>query len=230
MVSAIIVAAGKGARMNNTVRKQYLNLAGHPVVSHSLITFDACKQIEGIFLVVPQKDMDYCQKSLLSHLKLQKKVNLVPGGAQRQQSVYNGLLAIDKKTSTVVVHGGVRPFVRSEDLRSCILGAKDYGACILGVPASDTLKHVGKSGIIKTTLPRNTIWLAQTPQAFQYDLILKAHEKARRDGFVGTDDALLIERMGKKVKVIKGSRSNIKITTREDMAVAQAMLDAGFIA
>ena len=229
MVSAIIVAAGKGARMNDAVRKQYLNLAGYPIVSHSLITFDECQQITDIFLVVPQKDMDYCQKNILAPLTLQKKVHLVPGGAYRQASVYNGLLEIDQKTTTVVIHDGVRPFISSENLTSCILGAKDFGACILAIPASDTLKHVEQSGVIKKTLPRDTVWLAQTPQAFQYNLIMKAHEIARHDGFIGTDDALLVERMGKDVKVVRGDRTNIKITTKEDLAVAQAMINAGMV-
>lgn len=229
MVSAIIVAAGKGLRMNDAVRKQYLHLAGHPVVSHSLITFDACQQIGDIFLVVSQKDMDYCQKNILAPLKLQKKIHLVPGGPHRQASVYNGLLKIDHKTTTVVIHDGVRPFVRSDHLTSCILGAKNFGACILAIPANDTLKHVVQSDIIKKTLPRDMVWLAQTPQAFQYSLIMKAHEAARQDGFIGTDDALLVERMGKDVKVIRGCKTNIKITTKEDLAVAQAMLDAGLV-
>jgi 2-C-methyl-D-erythritol 4-phosphate cytidylyltransferase len=229
MVSAIIVAAGKGVRMNDAVCKQYLSLAGHPIVSHSLITFDECQQIADIFLVVPQKDINYCQKNILAPLTLQKKVHLVPGGTFRQASVYNGLIEIDQKTTTVVIHDGVRPFVRSENLTSCILGAKDFGACILAIPASDTLKHVERSGVIKKTLPRDTVWLAQTPQAFQYSLIMKAHETARHDGFIGTDDALLVERMGKDVKVIRGGKDNIKITTREDLTVAQAMLDAGLV-
>ncbi|UCD90495.1 MAG: 2-C-methyl-D-erythritol 4-phosphate cytidylyltransferase [Desulfobacterales bacterium] len=215
--------------MQDTVRKQYLSLAGHPVVSHSLITFDECEEIEDICLVVSQKDIDYCQKNILSPLKLQKKVHLVPGGPHRQASVYKGLLAIDQKTTTVVIHDGVRPFIQSEHLTSCILGTKDFGACILAIPASDTLKQVEHSGYIKKTLTRNAVWLAQTPQAFHYSLIMKAHETAQRDGFIGTDDALLVERMGKDVKVIKGSQANIKITTREDLAVAQAMIDAGLV-
>lgn len=229
MVSAIIVAAGKGIRMNDAVPKQYLHLAGSPVVSYSLITFAACQQIEDIFLIVPQNDMDYCQKNILAPLKLRKKIHLVPGGSHRQASVYNGLLEIDHKTTTVVIHDGVRPFVCSDHLTSCILGAKDSGACILAIPANDTLKHVVRSDVIKRTLSRDIVWLAQTPQAFQYSLIMKAHETARQDEFIGTDDALLVERMGTDVKVIKGCKTNIKITTKEDLAVAQAMLDAGIV-
>lgn len=229
MVSAIIVSAGKGVRMNDTFRKQYMDLSGLPLVAHSVIAFDECQSIEAIFLVVPKEDMDYCQKRILFPLGLKKKVHLIPGGDQRQDSVYKGLQAIDKHTDTVVIHDGVRPFVRADDLLACIQGSKDFGACILGIPSSDTLKRVDKSEIIRETLTRDRIWQAQTPQAFQYDLILKAHEAARRDGYVGTDDASLLERLGLDVKIISGSRLNIKITLKEDLAVARALLDAGLI-
>ena len=209
--SAIIVAAGKGVRMKDPVRKQYLDLGGRPILAHSLMAFDACDEIESIFLVVPKEDVDYCQKNILPSLELKNKVKIIFGGARRQDSVYNGLQALDKKTSTVVIHDGVRPFIQPEDIAACILGAKDSGACILGIPVSDTLKRVGKSGIIEKTLDRDDVWLAQTPQAFQYDLIIKAHEKARQDGYGSTDDASLLDRLGINVKMIIGSRSNIKI-------------------
>jgi len=229
MVSAIIVAAGKGVRMKGTMRKQYLDLSGRPVLAHSIMVFDSCSQVEKIFLVVPKEDVEYCQNKILSLLDLKNQINLVHGGAKRQDSVYNGLQAIAKNTDTVVIHDGVRPLIHPEELKECILGSKKYGACILGTPASDTLKRVDKSGIIETTLPRENIWLAQTPQAFQYDIIIKAHETARRDGYVGTDDASLVERLGANVKIISGSKFNIKITKKEDLAVAKAMFDAGLV-
>jgi 2-C-methyl-D-erythritol 4-phosphate cytidylyltransferase len=229
MVSAIIVAAGMGIRMKGATRKQYLNLAGQPVLSYSLVTFDACVLIEEISLVVPEEDIKDCQNKIISILDLKKRVHLIPGGNHRQVSVYNGLQALDKKTDTVVIHDGVRPFVRSEDLTACILGAEDVGACILGTPSSDTPKRVDKSQIIEETLDRESIWLAQTPQAFQYDLIMKAHERARRDGVIGTDDASLVERLGQNVKIINSSKFNIKITLKEDLAVAKALFDAALV-
>ena len=229
MVSAIIVAAGKGSRMKGKMRKQYLDLSGQPVLVHSIVAFDSCSLVEEIFLVIPKKDVEYCQKKILSLLDLKNHINFVHGGAKRQDSVYNGLQAINKNTDTVVIHDGVRPFIKTEDLKRCILGSKKFGACILGTPASDTLKSVDKSDIIETTLSRDNIWLVQTPQAFQYDLILKAHETARRDGYVGTDDASLVERLGEDVKIISGSRFNIKITKKEDLAIAKVMFDAGLI-
>jgi 2-C-methyl-D-erythritol 4-phosphate cytidylyltransferase len=229
MVSAIIVAAGKGIRMKGKMRKQYLDLSGQPVLVHSIMAFDSCSLVEEIFLVIPKKDVEYCQKKILPLLNLKNHINLVHGGAKRQDSVYNGLQAINKNADTVVIHDGVRPFIKTEDLKKCIMGSKKFGACILGTPASDTLKSVDKSDIIETTLSRENIWLAQTPQAFQYDLILKAHETARRDGYVGTDDASLVERLGEDVKIINGSRFNIKITKKEDLAIAKVMFDAGLI-
>jgi 2-C-methyl-D-erythritol 4-phosphate cytidylyltransferase len=226
MISAIIVAAGKGRRMNHPTRKQYLDLAGRPVLAHSVMVFDTCELIDKIFLVVPKDDIEYCQKNIVPLMELKNGLNLVSGGEQRQNSVYNGLQAIDKKTDTVVVHDGVRPFIRPDELESCILGARKFGACILGIPAGDTIKYVDKSGFIEETLARDSIWLAQTPQAFKYECIMRAHEAARRDGYTGSDDATLVERLGTGVKIIAGSKNNIKITLREDLVIARAMLDA----
>jgi len=225
MIPAIIVAAGKGVRMNDKLRKQYLLLAGRPILAYSLLAFDTCDLIDCIILVVSQKDIDYCWKNIVVPLKLCKKIDLVSGGEKRQDSVYNGLMAVDKDAAEIVViHDGVRPFVSQEQAAACIAGAKEYGACILGIPANDTLKQVDTSGFICNTLKRDDILLAQTPQAFQYDLIIKAHENAKREGFACTDDASLVERLGKKVKIIHGSRRNIKITSREDLVFATALL------
>jgi len=229
MVSAIIVAAGKGSRMKGSMRKQYLDLLGRPVLAHSLVAFDSCNLVEEIFIVIPEEDIEYCQNKILSLLELNRRINLVSGGAKRQDSVYKGLKAITRHTETVVIHDGARPFVQPEVLKKCILGSKNFGACILGTPASDTLKSVYKSDLIETTIPRENIWLAQTPQAFQYDLILNAHEAARRDGYVGTDDASLVERLGVDVKIISSGGFNIKITRKEDLAVAKAMVEAGLV-
>ncbi len=224
MVSAVIVAAGKGLRMNHSVPKQYLLIAGRPVLGHTLLVFDASERIDEVFVVISKEDFGFCRDTLIPPLNLKKKINLVSGGTERQDSVYNGLRALSPKTDTVVIHDGVRPFVGPEELAACISGVEETGACILGIPVSDTLKHVGKTGRIEKTLARDNIWLAQTPQVFKYELILKAHETARRDGFRGTDDALLVERLGINVKIIPGSKTNIKITTPQDLALAEAIL------
>ena len=226
MVTAIIVAAGKGIRMNDPTRKQYLDLAGRPILAHSVMVFDTCELIDKNFLVLPREDIEYFRKNILPLMELKNRLSLVPGGEHRQNSVYNGLKAVDKKTDMVVIHDGVRPFIQPDELESCILGARKFDACILGIPAGDTIKYVGRSGFIENTLSRDSIWLAQTPQAFKYELIIKAHETARRDGYCGSDDASLVERLGKDVRIINGSKNNIKITVPEDLAIARAMFDA----
>jgi 2-C-methyl-D-erythritol 4-phosphate cytidylyltransferase len=225
IVSAIIVAAGKGIRMNDTVLKQYMPLAGCPVVSHTLGVFDGCNLINKIFLVVSQKDFDYCRNNILPMLN--KEIKLVAGGKERQDSVYNGLIAVGENNGIVIIHDGVRPFANKEMLKLCVKGAKKHGACIIGVPVQDTLKKVSRSGDIEKTIERKNIWIAQTPQAFKYNIIKEAHEYARMKGYAGTDDAFLVEQMGENVKIIKGSKNNIKITTREDLKLAEVMLQAG---
>lgn len=227
MADAIIVAAGKGVRMNRPTPKQYLDLEGVPLLSRTLQAFDRCASVGKIILVVPAGDIGFCMEKIINPSGIRKKVTPVAGGPERQDSVYNGLLAVEEKKSTVVIHDGVRPFVSPSVIEECIREAVLHGACILGLPASDTLKLADGSGYIEKTLARDYVWLAQTPQAFDFSLIKKAHETARREGFKGTDDALLVERLGEKVKIIKGSINNIKITTPEDLALARAMLQAG---
>jgi len=224
--SAIIVAAGKGLRMNDAVPKQYLTVAGVPLVGHSILAFDTCADVEKIYLVIPKTDFDYCQKNILLKINLQTEIHLVAGGLERQDSVYNGLLAVENKKDTVVViHDGVRPCLHPDWISNCIIGAMDYGACILGMPAYETLKNVLPNGYIEGTLERSSVWLAQTPQAFQYRLIRQAHEKARQDQYYGTDDANLVERMGKEIKIIPGSRLNVKVTTPEDLELTSLLLE-----
>lgn len=226
MVSAIIVAAGKGTRMQNRRPKQYLLLADLPILAHTLRVFHDCERIGQINLVVPQNDVEYCRRHILKRITPPRNINLIAGGDRRQVSVYNGLQQIDANSRIVVIHDGVRPFVQPDQLRACIDGAREFGACILGIPAHDTLKQVDQLGRIVGTVTRDTIWLAQTPQAFDRDLIKKAHDQARSDGYEGTDDASLVERLGKTVMILPGSRSNLKITDKEDLIIARALLDA----
>jgi len=224
-VWAIIVAAGKGIRMNDPVKKQYHSVAGLPIVVHTLKVFDSCRLIDDIILVVPEEDLQFCDREFITGSGLKKKITLVAGGPQRQDSVYNGLQKIDVPDSIVVIHDGVRPFLTLDQLEACITEAKEHGACILGVPAFDTLKRVTASKTIVETINREHIWFAQTPQAFRYDLIKKAHDKARQQGFWGTDDAALIEQIGGRVRIIAGSRNNIKITSLEDLELARILLE-----
>jgi 2-C-methyl-D-erythritol 4-phosphate cytidylyltransferase len=223
-IHAIIVAAGKGNRMSGSVRKQYIALDGIPILGRTLNIFDSCAKVNQIIVVVPDKDLDFCRKEILAPAKLQKDVTLIAGGSQRQDSVYNALKIIEPDQGIVIVHDGVRPFVRQAQLVACIKGAAELGACILGIPAFDTVKKVNPKNEIIQTHQRDMLWLAQTPQVFELNLIKKAHEKAKQEGFIGTDDASLVERLGAVVKIIPGSRSNIKITNPEDLNLARAII------
>ena len=217
----IIVAGGQGYRMQNAVAKQYLKIKGRPILSHTLAAFDTCTVIEHIYLVIPQTDFGFCSQTILASLQLKTPVSLVAGGADRQASVYNGLAAVSPETEYVAIHDGVRPLVHPEMIAACIEGACQTGACILGVPLTDTLKQVSAEGVIETTLPRHSMWRAQTPQAFSYRLIRDAHETARQQGVSGTDDAELLEKEGHRIKIINGSVFNLKITTPDDLKLAE---------
>lgn len=229
MVYAIIVAAGKGLRMQDSKRKQYKDLDGKPILAHTLMTFNRCDPIDRIIVALPAEDVEFVRQEVLPAAGGEKKTALIVGGARRQDSVDSGLGAIENDDGIVLIHDGVRPFVRQEHLLACIEGAHQHGACILGLPAFDTVKQVNAKNEIIQTRSRDTLWLAQTPQAFQLKLIKKAHAFAKKDGFSGTDDASLVERIGATVKVIPGSRSNIKITHPEDLKLARALLQtSGF--
>jgi len=223
-VYAIIVAAGKGIRMSDAVRKQYIALDGIPMLSRTLGVFDGCDRIDRIIMAVPEDDVDFCRNEIIPAARMKKEPALVIGGERRQDSVYNSLNSIETDDGVVLIHDGVRPFVNPEHLVACIEGAREHGACILGIPAFDTVKHVNAKNEIVETQKRDALWLAQTPQAFQLKLIQKAHETAKREGFKGTDDASLVERLSEVVKIIPGSRNNIKITNQEDLKLAWALL------
>ena len=206
------------------VPKQYLGIVGQPLLCHTLRAMIRCRLVEHITLVVPENDFKFCREQIINPVESPKTVALVAGGAERQDSVYNGLLSIADESGIVVIHDGVRPFVDLKTFTACIETAKTAGASIVGIPVSETVKKVTDDAFIEKTLDRETLYLAQTPQVFRYEIIRKAHEQARKIGFKGTDDALLVERMGHDVKVVPGSRFNIKITTPEDLRIAEMIL------
>ncbi len=226
MTTAIIVAGGSGIRMKKDLRKQYLLLGGLPILNHTLDVFESCDRVTRIILVIPKEDFEFCKERIAPHLKKKKQLELVHGGEHRQNSVYNGLKALDKSENLVVIHDGVRPFVRVEQIEACIKEAGQSGACILGISSQDTVKRINENADITKTLDRKTIWLAQTPQVFKYDLILKAHESALENKMTGPDDSYLVEQLGHAVKIINGSKYNIKITTEEDLLIAETILQS----
>ncbi|MFO8085585.1 MAG: 2-C-methyl-D-erythritol 4-phosphate cytidylyltransferase [Desulfobacterales bacterium] len=221
---AIIVAAGSGIRMNSQVPKQYLPLQGRPVLSHTLAIFENCRAISRIYLVIPRKDFDFVRRKILCHCSHKKDITLIEGGNERQDSVFNGLCSLKADEKFVVVHDGVRPLILPETIEACLVGASKYGACIMGLAAKETVKQVDKDHFIQKTLFRDTVWMAQTPQAFGCELLRKAHHQAKTEGYRGTDDASLVEKMGVRIKIISGTLYNIKITTPEDLALAEIVM------
>jgi len=224
MVYALIVAGGRGDRFHSRLPKQYHALSGVPILTRTLHAFDRCDVIDRIVLVVPPEDIGFVRDAMIAPAGLGKRIAVAGGGRRRQDSVFNGLAAVPLDAPLVVVHDAVRPFVTGEIITACAHAAKQHGACIAALPVWDTLKRVSVSGCIEATLPRERVWMAQTPQAFQAALIRTAHQRAQREQLSATDDADLVERMGAVVHVIPGSSRNIKITTAEDLALAAALL------
>ncbi|MEC0371262.1 2-C-methyl-D-erythritol 4-phosphate cytidylyltransferase [Paenibacillus chibensis] len=220
-VGVVVVSAGRGTRMGTRESKQYLLLQNKPIIIHTLEVFERMPLVQEIVLVTGADDIDRCS-AWIAEYGLRKVVKVIPGGRERQESVYKGLMEIG--TEWVMVHDGVRPFVEPEHVLACCRQAQLSGAAVLAVKVKDTIKQVSESGIIEATPDRRSLWAIHTPQAFRLSELKKAHELAEADGFTGTDDSMLVERMGVPVAVVEGSYTNIKITTPEDLAYASFML------
>lgn len=221
---AIIPAGGMGKRLKSRVAKQYLELNQLPILVNTLQVFQQSKTIDEIILVLPSDDMISARQALIDQYGLNKVKKIVAGGKERQDSVRNGLEAVDHKYDLVLVHDAVRPFVTEKMIRQVVTTAKVAGAASVGVKAKDTVKETGKDNIVSCTIPRHNLWMTQTPQAFKLEILKKAYKKAYDEKYYGTDDASLVERMGVKVKMIEGSYDNIKITTPEDLVIARALI------
>lgn len=206
--------------MESSIPKQYLSLGGKPILAQTLQVFEECPAVDGIYVIVPQDQLDMVQKDIVEKYEFNKVLKLVRGGKMRQQSVWNGLRAIRSECSIVVVHDGVRPLISRRLIEKSIEEAQKHGAAVVGVPARDTVKRVTKGKKVQT-LPREEIWLAQTPQSFQFPLLMKAFQKAQQEDIWGTDDSFLVERLGHPVIMVEGDYSNIKITTPEDLSMAE---------
>lgn len=225
-VSAVVVAAGKSSRMNMDTNKQYIEIGGVPVLARTLLAFQNCDKVREIIVVVNGQDILFCKQEIIDNYDLDKVKKLVAGGEERQESVYNGLIEVSEKCDIVLIHDGARPFVREESIYESISAAFEYGASCVAVPSKDTIKSADDDGFVNRTLDRKKLWIIQTPQAFRYELIMDAHRKAMEDGFKGTDDAVLVERLGLPLKLIMGSYDNIKITTQEDLIIGEAIAES----
>ena len=225
-VAAVVPAGGSGTRMGNETPKQFLRLGEVPVLIHALRVFESSQTITEIVVVVPQDAVTYCQEELLPQFSLSKISRVTCGGACRQDSVWNGLQVVDKRTNVVVVHDAVRPFVTGAVVEQVVERARTNGAAIAAIPLHDTIKRVTPDGMIETTLNRQRLWSAQTPQAFKLELLREAHRSSRQSGVEATDDAFLVEQIGHHVAIVNGSPDNIKITRPEDLGMGEAILAA----
>lgn len=218
-VCAILAAAGLGIRLGQ--RKQLLQLGGKPVAAWSLEVFARSPVVTQVVIACEPDERD--QFEALSQRITPNKVRaIVPGGVRRQDSVFAALRAITHPVELVVVHDGARPFLTGDLLRSVIEKAREFGGAIAAVPVKDTIKQAGESGAILKTIPRDRVWAAQTPQAFAFDVLFRAHEDAEEAGFLATDDAELVERLGSvSIAIVESSYQNLKITTQEDLVVAE---------
>ncbi|MBC8079299.1 MAG: 2-C-methyl-D-erythritol 4-phosphate cytidylyltransferase [Gorillibacterium sp.] len=219
----VIVAAGKGSRMGSVESKQYLNVAGKPILIHTLELFEKLPQAASVVLVVKAGDEERCQQYIVDY-NITKVSAIVSGGSERQASVLRGLKALPEHTNWVLVHDAVRPFTQPEHIIACWQRASETGAAVLAVPVKDTIKLVSALGRIESTPDRSLLWSVQTPQAFALQALIEAHEQAEREGYLGTDDAMLMEKSGTPVLVVHGGYDNIKITTPEDIEWAEAYL------
>lgn len=209
--------------MGGNLKKQFINLAGLPILTHTLKRLLSSDKISEIVVAVPADEIALSEGEIVKKSFDDKPVRLVEGGATRHESVANAFAMLDPKTEIVLVHDGVRPFVTLKMIESVITLAQKYGAGTVAVPARDTLKKVDGDTII-ASIPRDDIVRIQTPQAFRYDLLSEGLKKAERDGFIATDESSLVERLGLPVKTTQGSDMNIKITTIDDLKIAEAFL------
>ena len=222
---AIVLAAGRGSRMNSQVQKQYLTLGGKPVLYYSLKQFEDFEEIHEVILVTGEKEIDYCKEKIVDVYGLRKVSQIIAGGKERYHSVYNGLCAA-RECDYVFIHDGARPFIDGKILSAAMQAVRTYHACVVGMPVKDTIKIADENRFAEQTPSRDKLWMVQTPQVFSYSLIKEAYERLIEQKITDiTDDAMVLERMqGYPVKLVEGSYQNIKLTTPEDLMIAETFL------
>jgi 2-C-methyl-D-erythritol 4-phosphate cytidylyltransferase len=220
----VIAAAGVGRRMGGEINKQYRPLLGRPVLAYSLDVFEAHPGVDEIVVVAHPDEVGYCQREVIEKYGYEKVSAVIAGGAERQDSVWAGLKRLGRDTDFVAVHDGARPLLSRNLIDRLLDAAQEWGAAIPGVIARDTLKMVDRDGFVGHTMDRSVVAMIQTPQVFQYQELLKAYDCAYQDDLLGTDDASLFEVYIGRVKVVPGEVNNIKMTTTEDLLIAEALL------
>lgn len=223
--TAIVLAAGQGKRMKSKIQKQFIELKGKPVLYYSLRCFQDSPLIQDIILVTGAESVEYCRQEIVEKYGLTKVSRIVPGGKERYDSVYEGLKAC-ADTDYVLIHDGARPFITGEILSRGLENAGETGAAVVGMPSKDTVKIADKEGNVSNTPDRSSVWIVQTPQIFQYSLVYECYRSIRKKNVQGiTDDAMVVEHESDvKIRLSEGSYKNIKITTPEDLPIAEAFL------
>jgi 2-C-methyl-D-erythritol 4-phosphate cytidylyltransferase len=213
--------------MGHPTKKPYLKLLDEPILAHTIRVFDQNSIVDAVIVVVDAADIETCRSTVIAPYRFQKVASLVAGGETRQISVFNGLRMLPTDTEFVIVHDGVRPFVTDETIFKCVEAAEAYGAAVAAVPVKDTIKVADDDGFIADTPDRAKLWAVQTPQVFRKTVLLEAHRSAQQRQISATDDAALVEQLGFKVKLVMGSYANLKITTPEDLVIAEALKTVG---
>ena len=228
-ITAIVLAAGSGSRMKSKTKKQFMEIKGKPVIWYSLFEFEKSR-VEEIILVTGKEDIDYCKKEIVEKYNLKKIKNVVAGGSERYESVYNGLKEVTG--NIVLIHDGARPLINNEIIERSIEGTIKSDACVVGVPVKDTIKRANKEGYIIDTPNRSELWITQTPQSFKTDLVKMAYKKMKEELEKGnttlniTDDAMVVEEFTtNQVRFVQGDYKNIKVTTPEDIDIAELFIE-----
>lgn len=218
----VIPAAGQGKRMNAGVSKQWIELLGKPVLSYTLDVFEKDPACSGIVLVGSERELKQMQ-DFVQTFQYTKVRQIVPGGSERQQSVFEGLKKVPEDAELVLIHDAARPFITYHHISRLAENAAETGSAVLAVPVKDTVKRAVQNQV-EETIDRSSLWAVQTPQAFRLSIVKEAHEKAAADRYLGTDDASLVERIGHTVAIVMGDYHNIKLTTSDDLLFGQAIL------
>lgn len=224
-ISVLIPAAGQGKRMESSVKKPYLMLDDKPILSHTIDGFEQNSVIDEIFVIVDESDFMVCREKALMPFRYRKVRELVAGGETRQASVFSGLRALSDDVDFVVIHDGVRPFINDKIIFECLEAAAEWGAAVSAVPVKETIKVANEELFVDHTPQRDQLWQVQTPQVFRKSLIVEAHKKAIHDRIDAPDDAALVENLGSLVKLVMGSYKNVKLTTPEDLRIAETLLN-----
>lgn len=224
--AAIIVAGGSGKRMGTAIKKQFIKLKDKEILAYTIEAFNKVDEIDEIIVVTGKEDIEKVRKEIIERYQFKKVKRVVAGGKERQDSVYNGLIAVSAETSYVMIHDGARPFISEVIIKKALQETKDYKATIVAMPVKDTIKLVDKEqGVVEETPDREKLWMVQTPQTFEKELLLNAYKQAEERQLQVTDDSMIVEAYGHKVHVVLGEYTNIKITTPEDLVIGESILE-----